>query len=197
MPTSRLRSIRLRAMARRPRGPGPSRAKESSKPFHPDNSSHASKPQEVTSKSSAAEDFPSRGATFLVVIPPGVKEGSKVRISAEGVNNVALRVPERSAWFISRPREKSEKRYFMVRFEATIIYPQVAQEVPRESEHPPREVCLDTAEDMTRSTDDINSRESIDTAVLMQECVRRAVDQFDGCCRRESPPGSGTSDPNV
>ena len=195
MPTSRLRSIRLRAMARRPRGPGPSRA-ESSKPFHPDNSSHASKPQEVTSKSSAAEDFPSRGATFLVVIPPGVKEGSKVRISAEGVNNVALRVPERSAWFISRLREEAEKRYFMVRFEATIIYPQVAQEVARESVLSSR-VCIDTTEDMTRSTDDINSRESIDTAVLMQECVRRAVDQFDGCCRRESPPGSGTSDPNV
>ena len=90
---------------------------------------------------------------------------------------MVLRVPERSAWF-TRPDEKAEKRYFKVRFDATIMYPEVAKEVARENEPPSREVRLDTAEDKTRSTEDVDTRESVYTAVLMQEYVRRAADQF-------------------
>ncbi|EJK66989.1 hypothetical protein THAOC_12032 [Thalassiosira oceanica] len=182
--TSRLRNMRLRAMARRPMGPGPRRAMDSSNFFHPNKSGYANKPKDVTFKSSATEGSPSRGVIVLVIIPPGVKEGSKVRISAGGINGVALRVPDRSAWFVSRLDGRTEERYFMVRFDATVIHPQVAQEVTRESKQPSREVPLYTAEDKTQSTDDVNSRESIHTAVLMQEHVRRAVDQFAGCGRR-------------
>ena len=168
MPTVRLRNIRLRAVARRQRGSGPSHAEETCKPFHPDkikNSStaNAPTPQEVS---------PSRGAIVRVVIPPGAKEGSKISVCP----GVVLRVPERSAWFISRPGEKTEKRYFRVRFDATIIYPKVVKEVARENEQPSREVRLDTAEDKTRSTEDENSVESIYTA-RVRSYVRRAVDQ--------------------
>ncbi|EJK60784.1 hypothetical protein THAOC_18803, partial [Thalassiosira oceanica] len=140
-PTSRLRCMRLRAITRRPRGPGPSRIHDSSIPFQPNkSSSHANKPQEVNFKASATKDsLSSRGAMIVrVIIPPSVKEGSKVRVSAGGNKWVDLRVPERSAWSISRPDEKSEKRHFTVRFDATIIYPQVAQEVAKEIEHKSR-----------------------------------------------------------
>ena len=128
MPPFRLRNIRLRAVARRQRGSGPSHAEEICKPFHPDkikNSStaNAPPPQEVS---------PSRGAIVRVVIPPGAKECSKISVC----HGVVLRVPERSAWFISRPGEKTEKRYFRVRFDATIIYPKVVKEVARENEQP-------------------------------------------------------------
>ncbi|EJK58085.1 hypothetical protein THAOC_21816 [Thalassiosira oceanica] len=173
--------MRLRAIARRP-GPRPRRAaKDSSNPFHPSKSSRANKLQDVSFKPSATEGSPSQGVIVLVIIPPGAKEGSKVRISpGGGFNGVALRVPERSAWFNARPDGKTEERCFMVRFDATVIYPQVSQEVTRESEE-----GFDAADDETQSTDDMNSRESIDTAVLMQEHVRRAVDQFAGCGRRD------------
>ena len=166
MPTFRLRNIRLRAVARRQRGSGPSRAEETCKPLHPDkikSSSTANAPP--TQKVS-----PSRGAIVRVVIPPGAKEGSKIGVCP----GVVLRVPERSAWFISRPGEKTEKRYFRVRFDATIIYPKVVKEVARENEQPSREVRLDTAED---STEDENSVESIYTA-RVRSYMRRAVDQF-------------------
>ena len=59
--------------------------------------------------------------------------------------------------------------YFKVRFDDTIIYPEVAKEVARENEPPSRDVRLDTAEDRTRSSEDVDSRESIYTAVLMQD----------------------------
>ena len=92
---------------------------------------------------------------------------------------VALRVPERSAWFVSRPDGKTEVRHFKVRFDATIVYPEAVKEVARENEHLSKEVRNDTAEDRTRSTEDGKSRESfIYTKVVMQQYVRRAVDQF-------------------
>ncbi|EJK61669.1 hypothetical protein THAOC_17800 [Thalassiosira oceanica] len=83
MSTSRLRNMRLRAMARRS-GTRPMRAKDSSNPLHPSKSSHANKFQDVTFKSSATEGSPSQGVIVLVIIPPGAKEGSKVRISPRG-----------------------------------------------------------------------------------------------------------------
>ena len=170
-------------MTRRQRVSGPSRDKETWKPFNPDkiNSSTANTPQEVS---------PPRGEIVRVLIPPGLKEGSKIRVFAGGINGVVLRVPERSAWFVSRQDEKTDNLYFKVRFDATIIYPEVAKEVARENEPPSRDVRLDTAEDRTRSSEDVDSRESIYTAVLMQdmqEYVRRAVDQFglEAACMKE------------
>ena len=177
MPTFRLRNMRVPAAARRTRvGSGPSHAQETRKPLsRPDKikSSTDNAPREVT---------PPRGAIVRVVIPPGAKEGSKIRVFPPGGINgvpVALRVPERSAWFVSRPDGKTEVRHFKVRFDATIVYPEAVKEVARENEHLSKEVRNDTAEDRTRSTEDGKSRESfIYTKVVMQQYVRRAVDQF-------------------
>jgi len=170
--------MRLRAVAGRTRGSGPSRrAVETCKPLRPDNINSS------TANNTPREVSPPRGAIVRVVIPPGAKEGSKIRVFPPGGINgvpVALRVPERSAWFVSRPNGKSEVRHFKVRFEATIVYPEAAkEEVAREKEHSSVEVQLDAAKDKTRSTDDVKSRESfIYTKVMMQQYVRRAVDQF-------------------